>query len=411
MKTLCPIPWLSLSTESQREIRLCCHESREIKSGEKLENFQKTDDAFGIDLFKKTRMQMLDGKIPTSCKGCFLLEKETGTSPRMEYLERFKSDFPSLLKQTKTDGTLSNAKLVYLDVTTDNYCNLKCRMCRPRYSEKILSDWNAIGWNPGENEVLDIDLKKSIDVYSQSQVLRENFPNLKMITLTGGEPFLSEAVSSLLKLVIDSGYSKNIDLRFFTNTTIYPKQLEQYLALFNEVHIFCSVDGHGKTSDYIRFPSHWDNIERTYKQLIGLRKKYSNLKVDLHTVVQAYNVTQMIPLLEFLASFKGEVPLLPSFTRVDSSLPLSPSYLPIHHLEKAKSDFESYLHKHKALLDSTHQAFHQREKTNYLSLLEDCIKNNESNRFMEFVVYSKKLDKVRSQSFETYYPELQVVNP
>ncbi|MCR9206499.1 MAG: twitch domain-containing radical SAM protein [Halobacteriovoraceae bacterium] len=408
MKFLCPLPWLSLSTESQRELRLCCHETREVPSETSLEELSNLKEAFHLPLFKETRKTMLQGNCPKACEGCLDLENRTGHSPRKEYLERFKDDFSSLLKGTDLEGNMEENRLIYLDVTTDNHCNLKCRMCRPRYSEKILKDWEELGWNPGENETKGISLEKSIEVYENSPLIEESFSQLKMITLTGGEPFLSPAVDKLLTRVIQSGHAPQIALRFFSNTTLFPPKLKSYLNEFKEIHLFCSLDGYGTTSNYIRYPSKWETIDKVYQQLVSLKEVTPNLFIDLHTVVQAYNITQLTSLFEYLASFKGKVPLLPSFTHVESSLPLSISYLPEDLLLKAQEDFEHFLEKNKELLESTHQGFHQREIQNYRALLKEAIENNEKNKFLDFVIYAKKLDRLRDQSLENQYPEFKL---
>lgn len=408
MKKICPLPWLSLSTESQQELRLCCHETREVLSGHYLNNFSTPLDAFNIPFLKSARASMLKGELPSSCQGCDQLEKKTGHSPRVEYLERFKDELPVLLENTDKDGTLNLAKLTYLDVTTDNHCNLKCRMCRPRYSEKILKDWQSIGWNPGEDETRGIDLNKAIDTYKTSSLLKDSFQNIKMMTLTGGEPFLSEAVETLLDRALESGYASKISLRFFTNTTVFPKRLAEYLGAFKEVHLFCSIDAYGTTSNYIRFPSKWSTIEHVYKELLNLKDVFPNLILDLHTVVQAYNVTQMVGLLDFLASFKGKVPLLPSFTHVESSLPLAINYVPAPLLKKASEDFEEFLIKNELLIKSHHQAFHEREIKNFRSMLQIALERNDANKLIDLIIYSKKLDKLRGQSFETQYPEFKL---
>ncbi len=351
---------------------------------------------------------MLKGEYPQACRGCFRLEEKTGHSPRLEYNTRFCEEFQEMLKLTKEDGTLKEARLAYLDVTTDNHCNLKCRMCRPRYSHKIMEDWKSLGWDPGEKEVRGIDIQKSQDIYQHSPLLEESFSHLRMITCTGGEPFLSPAVHTLLNRVIESGHAPNISLRFFTNTTLIPRELESYLKSFKETHLFCSIDGYGKTSDYIRYPSKWATIDRTYRELLKLKEEYPNFTLDLHTVVQAFNITQLIDLFKYLAQFQGKVPILPSFTRVDSSLPLDPALIQPQLLKKAQKDFVHFIEKNQDLLQSSHREFHEREIKNYKALLTDTLTYNRHQEFLDFVIYAKKLDKLRGQSLEQAYPEFKL---
>jgi sulfatase maturation enzyme AslB (radical SAM superfamily) len=412
--TLCPLPWLSLSTESQRELRLCCHEDRSqrffLDDGKALcldQQGASQQELFNHPYYKEVRAKMLRGEIPKACQGCFKLEEETGDSPRTEYLDRFSSHFSKTVQKTDSDGTLLEAKTIYLDVTTDNSCNLLCRMCRPRYSKKIEEHWRAIGWNPTLEETEGISLELSEALYREGSIIDEVVQSVEMVTMTGGEPLLSPAVSTLLDRLIQSGRAPAISLRFFTNTTVYPTKLIQKLLQFQEVNFFCSIDGAGRTSDYIRYPSKWGTIENVFTQLVELSSTHPQVKVYLHTVIQAYNITQITQLFKFLKGFNGKTPFLPSMTGVESNLPLEISVLPLPVLMKAKDTIEKYfLDEQKALMNH-HRAFHEREMRKLNSLLNEAISNNQSHRFIDFTIYSKKLDSLRGQSLLESYPEFK----
>src|SRR5690606_13403091 len=73
------------------------------------------------------RKQMIQGKVPAECSGCFALEKSGCSSPRHDYLRRFPID---------PDHT--NPTIRYLDLTVDNDCNLECVMCSPVYSRRLI---------------------------------------------------------------------------------------------------------------------------------------------------------------------------------------------------------------------------------------------------------------------------------
>ncbi|CAN0315386.1 unnamed protein product, partial [Chrysoparadoxa australica] len=102
---------------------------------------------------------------------------------------------------------------------------------------------------------------------------------------------------------------------------------------------------------------------------------------------------------------------LPSFTHVDSSLPLSISYLPKDLLEKAHADFEKFLADNKEVIQTRHVGFHQREIENYRAMLKEAIDKNQKDKFLDFVIYAKKLDRLRNQSLENQYPEFKLGKP
>lgn len=414
-KTFCPLPWLSLSTESQRELRLCCHEDRSTRflhpDGRpvKLEDNTSPLDHFNHPYYQSIREKMLRGEQPEACKGCYKLEQETGDSPRTEYLERFQTSFNKALSQTQTNGQLSLGDVIYLDVTTDNLCNLMCRMCRPRYSQKIAEQWEAMGWTPSPEETDGISVELSTLLYKKSDVIDHIVSTVQMVTMTGGEPLLSPAVSALIDRLIDSKRAHLISLRFFTNTTYFPQKIFDKLLQFKEVNFFCSIDGAGKTSDYIRFPSKWSTIGHAFDQFIKASRLHHQIKVYVHTVIQAYNITQITDLFSFLAKYEGLTPTLPSFTHVESTLPLGIDVLPKKLLESAQQKINLFIEENEQSLISHHSAFHQRELKKLKSILHLGLNQNQSERFLDFIIYSKKLDKLRHQSLLETYPEFKGV--
>ena len=136
----CPLPWNHLSVLGSGRIRLCCHDDQNIpylkesgRSGFLRELRNPQDRLDHLDLIK-VQTEIERGEIPPRCHHCFDLEKDGLDSPRLEYLERFARDETNSLR--------------YFDITLDNTCNLKCRMCTPKYSAGIAKDFEAIGIPP-----------------------------------------------------------------------------------------------------------------------------------------------------------------------------------------------------------------------------------------------------------------------
>lgn len=410
-RTLCPLPWLSLSMESTRRLRFCCHETGEIPivdaegASVNLGEVKNPREVLNLNAYQALRAQMLRGERPNPCSSCFKLEDLSGHSPRLEYLESFKAPFEKILKESKEDEYLSDPKVFYLDLTVDNECNLKCRMCSPRYSKKLGKDWEEMRL-PLKNEGLDlISTEKTINDLEDSKILETIKDDVSLITMTGGEPFLSKASRHVIKEVSTFKRVSDISLRFYTNTTVFPEDLKLDLEKFKKVNIFCSIDGFGETSNYIRYPSRWGNIEKIFKKLVRWSEESPQIEVGVHTVLQAYNITQLIPLMNFFKSFDGAIPAIPSFTILETPKLLRPSILPQDVLKKAHGEVQSFLERNSGFLKKHHALAHEREALHLMKCFDDAIKENESNKFLDFILHSKKYDGLRKQSLLDFYPE------
>lgn len=76
--------------------------------------------------------------------------------------------------------------------------------------------------------------------------------------------------------------------------------LDAYLPRFKAIHMIGSLDGYAGVNGYIRFPARWDHLIRNLERLNELASRNPVLSVDLHTTVQAYNLTRLTDLLQFL---------------------------------------------------------------------------------------------------------------
>lgn len=72
-------------------------------------------------------------------------------------------------------------------------CNLQCSYCDTRYA-----------WDPTFEEI-------KYEVLSTDQILDRLNPNIKNITLTGGEPLIAPHAGELLDALVNSGYHVNIE--------------------------------------------------------------------------------------------------------------------------------------------------------------------------------------------------------
>lgn len=201
------------------------------------------------------------------CGRCWRDEARSGSSIR----SRMNSKYQDLLPE--------EPGIVYLDLKLTNQCNLKCRMCGP-------SDSNLIGSDIVQLEQLGLPVPinysnafgprrraQVTDKYisglphSTNEDIKQLVKQIKVMKITGGEPTLQPEVLRLLDYAIDNGYAENIELQITTNATKFTPTFLDHIEQFKHVSFNISVDGYGKTYDYIRYPFTWDKFEERIEML------------------------------------------------------------------------------------------------------------------------------------------------
>jgi sulfatase maturation enzyme AslB (radical SAM superfamily) len=202
-------------------------------------------------------------------------------------------------------------------------------MCSPHSSRKLIPEWSLTG-NP--------EMMRFAKVSSEQRpwgTRKEVWDSLlasgnevESIHFAGGEPTLIDAHHDFLRKLIASGRAERIRLSYSTNLTRMLPELEYYLAHFKAIHMIGSLDGYAKLNWYIRFPAKWDQLIRNLEKLDELASRNPALSLDLHTTVQAYNLTRITELLHFLedSNFR-KVPAVPYFTPVVSPPYFNPRVL------------------------------------------------------------------------------------
>jgi molybdenum cofactor biosynthesis enzyme MoaA len=406
-KFICPIPWVSLSLEAGFDFRLCCHDSTgnvlgqenntviNIDQAENVESIQNHSDLIHI------RKEMLAGKVPKNCEFCKGIELSGGYSPREEYSKRFSKEFNEALGNTNMNGVITTP-VSYLDLTTDNNCNLKCRMCSPRYSQLITGDWDKIDIPYNEQR---IDLIKMLDQkisFSDNLIIEESLQNVSLVTLTGGEPFLSKKANSVVDKLIEIGRAKEVEIRYFTNLTAVDSGHKDKWDQFKKVTIFASLDAAFELAEYLRFPCKWNSVDENLKKLIKWRYEGCPLNIKVHTVLSAYNVPNVTELFSYLSKFNNELPLVPSLTVLTDPRIIAAKVLPKHVLLSSQNKLQKFFNE--CDLSGPYNDENVLNMESWQCAFSDIIAQNKPEDFIEFTIYNKKLDSLRGQ-------DIKVINP
>jgi sulfatase maturation enzyme AslB (radical SAM superfamily) len=283
-KLFCPLPWSHLGVKNNGTLRMCSH-SQSAGTGNTvlhqdgkrlyLENLD-TVDVLNCETLKQVRRDFLKGEFPTQCNRC-KMEKEAGYRSRDEWETLRHQEFftPEMAyANTKEDGTLKESKILSVDLRVGNQCNLRCVMCFPGESTRWYRDYKEILQEThfGVDGVkYDLDLKNADFDWSRSEdkvaSLIKAGKYIEKIKFGGGEPLMIKYCTNLVEKLVEAGYSKNIELEYSINLTIFPDKLWDLWKNFKTVKFCCSIDGPGEANEAIRYPTKWSTVVDSLKML------------------------------------------------------------------------------------------------------------------------------------------------
>lgn len=357
-KFICPIPWISLSLGAKSSPRVCCHQSEGLKL--------QDANLLLLEHVKEVREEMLAGKVPSACRGCFELEQEGCQSPRGDYINRYGIGPQDL-------------KVRYLDVTLNNDCNLECLMCSPVYSYKL---------NNLYHRTLGHQLESSWQTELTGEMLKSLLPTLEVITLTGGEPLVAKKSLDFIKFIAVSEFVKNITLRIYTNLSRINLETIKLLSSFKKVELLLSIDSVGENYELIRYPAKWDQLRNNIQFLNANR--FSHLDVHLHAMLMSTNWNFIGDLIEFYQDELAQPNHLPIFVEIETPSFLHPGVLPEDQFNEGLEKLEASL---KRLEQKKPQAL--TEINEFRKLIQKVSKKRNPNLFLQYRIFLSKLNETR----------------
>jgi organic radical activating enzyme len=244
-------------------------------------------------LFTDIKTSMMRNEWHPGCYKCKSDEEVTGNSMRTEADEFFNNftDFE---------------QLEYLEITVGRLCNLACIGCGLEFSHK----WDE------DSIALDLPNLYKLEHYKKHQEMDidgidlDNFRHLKFLKVTGGEPFLHRQFLNLIIRLADSGLAKQIEIEIFTNSTWYPKKVDEAALLkFKKVIITASIDAHGKVNDVARYPAKWNLIETTLDKWLAMRNNNDKVEVMIACTVSVLNAPDLFDFMLW-ARIEKRVPVI-----------------------------------------------------------------------------------------------------
>lgn len=283
----------SMSGDNNGSTKICCMidtERDEMRLG-----VDSLDKHFNREFWNEIRNDLQNGKRHSACHRCWEEEDAGRDSKRVRDNHRYEWDL--------SNGQDPYEGLAKVELNLGNTCNIKCRTCMPAISSKWMKEYYDVYES---HKVSYRDWAKTMDVYYKSydehspfwDDIEEALPNVRQFDFYGGEPFMSKKMWALLRIAVEKGYSKNIELHYNTNGTHWPKEVELWKH-FKSVNLSFSIDGIYERFEYMRHPAKWSELMTNLKNAQKFKLEYPNLSISWCITLSTLNIFNLKETLDF----------------------------------------------------------------------------------------------------------------
>ena len=386
-KTLCVLPWMHLATHPNGGASLCCrsnHNDAISWAKKKSTNSLVTLDNDGLeeiinsDKFIKVRQDMIDGRRPIECEGCWRDEDSGIKSKRQYENERW----AHIIKDLEKTAHIKRPNYRYIELRLGNVCNNACLTCNSYSSSKWYPDEKRISKELSWFKLRPVENFKWFENPEFYDELTKYSEGVEEIYINGGEPTLIKAHFRYLENLISNGTAAKVHLVYSLNMMDIPDNLIELWKSFKQVTVNASIDDYDTRNYYIRYPTQWDETVTSIEKL----NKVDNVKWHVTQTVSILNILTLDVLNTWLEKNYNKIPhhnyvLYPDY--------LSLAALPDNYKNKIREYYADKLHDWQrnelyAKLDIAHEP-------------ELLIKASQ---------FIKAVDRSRNLDYKNYIPEL-----
>lgn len=426
--TFCSSPWFHIRINPSGYYLPCRWDLSQFESDHNIAD-TSISEYMNSEVMRKTRMALLEGKIPDICISCVYQDKMGKISGRKKQLlksgihtgmfEKTLCASPhwSWFQHSADNEGQTSQQPVDLQIDLGNTCNSGCIMCIPTYSSKLAVDYKKLGVANPDIFPTFPDVKNWAD---DSQLVDkfvselEQIPNIRYIHFLGGETLYLKSFYNICNRLIEKGLSKGISIGTTTNGTIYTDELDYIIKNFKHVHLGVSIETASSLNDYIRWPSNINTVLSNIKHFLELREQ-EKFSVSLRITPNIFSAYHLDTLLEFMIEN--------SVTAESCDLLRKPSWLRIENLtSELKQECVNKIDRivEKYGIDLTGEKIvNQRNDQivdsviastikEYREFISQCLEpdniNEERERLVRFV---KAFESQRDNSILTYLPEYE----
>ena len=322
----CMHPFAEMFIELDGSYKACCLAN---KSGHHIAT-TSIKDWMQSDNLNKLREQMLDPSkgtdaIKKNCSRCVDDENRYGKSRRTHHMwresnskDRWDRIERNVRMFEKTGVWDFDERIMQIQLKSFGIeCNLDCHMCNHDsstmridmmnkhnvYSEKMFGSMERTQKKIKQVE----DNLNKIDRKSVVEQIKELVPYLNSIKIIGGEPLIMKKYFDFLNEILKTGHAEHITVKFQTNLTKLGEGDHKFLKFvphFKQTSFTASIDGVGKTAEYVRRRSIWSEIEDNI-DLLASEKYKGKAYVDVNSVVTCFSVLRFDEVIKYCSENPG----------------------------------------------------------------------------------------------------------
>lgn len=385
---VCLVPFVSIATHPAGYISRCMMSSLPMGS-------MSDKDVWNNDRFQTLRQNMVNGvwDLP-GCNTCHEREEKNLVSQRINWKTGERWWNGDIWDNKDFATSITGNKIYHLYLNTSNLCNFKCRMCNSMYSNSWINDDQLLA-DAGFDRKIQPEYNKNTN--NLVEFINDNIDKLnelRMITVTGGEPFFNDDLLDALELLDLT----NVHLSITTNGSLLTEQHLERLKFAKKVNINISIDGTGKLFEYMRGGDQcsWEKINQVIAMIKSYQKEHDNFVFSPNASFQIYNMLNVEEFYDWAESIITrphewiEFRLLthPECLNVD----IAPEYLKVKslkqliHVESKYKGNEYFINNMRKMLVNTNV--------------------NQKKHWQDFQKFTETLDKKRNQSLKDVAPRI-----
>jgi len=341
--------------------------------------------------FNQLRMQFAQGEKPKPCTKCFNEEEAGKQSLRLRMLDWYPGSYQNdILTAQWQHGPR------HISTKVSNVCNLSCRSCGAwdsnsfaREGQYYVQKYNTLTEDPDTKELrLHNKFVPRLPArHTDYSGFGEIDTNINKLEFYGGEPLLNLTHLDFLEHLVNTGRSKDVTLFYSTNCTqkINPRHVRLWNK-FKKIEFSLSIDHMGDKFHYLRWPGDWNEVLVNVDSILNLRNQIdaevSHVMSPCCTLLNVYYIDEV---LAWGQEHIGAVYI---------NMVANPEWLAIN-----------------SAPDSVKAAIASHVKTpEVLGFLN--IKPHNPQHWKQFIIWTKRQDEYRKQSFEKTFPEFyEIIRP
>jgi organic radical activating enzyme len=417
--TFCLVKWKHASVNlASKNIKTCCHNLyRPHQTHHKNQSLLFHDHPED----QKIRQQLLLGQKPSECSYCWRNEDLGGSSDRLLWSHsEFMSDH---FDEVVGDLRVQPHSPSWLEINLSPICQLKCSYCSPELSTSWKQELDRHGnYVTRMKDTLNYLEANGRSPYNKTKEERQdfkqqfwgwfeqNYAGLRVLTLTGGEPFLSPEMNHILQFIKKNPNPK-LQVSINSNISFEEKfwaqcmdQLEDLVrsGCVKQVLIHPSIDTWGKQAEYIRFGLNLNDFEKNIHAFAqrGIGDLVFNCTLN------NLSPFSLLGLWQFMAELKRHYPNV--YVSIDNNPLVAPE---MQSLDLLPAQYASYMDETISFAESS-GVFSEKEILGLYrakKLIEADVLSKKIKKYLmsDFYSFFNEYDRRKGTDFLTTFPELQ----